>query len=254
MRKKVIIGSVVFLVGMIALFLTGTIQNWVNDALNPNYIILKNKVILYKNNSGWQEIKLKSRNTGEALSKKYFVYADKNYNGVKLGYQNENLFIIKQKRASKIDGFRIATTNKNVKLADYDLINSSYEDDNLVINVVSDLGGSFTKPYDYQKVVYDFDNDGVSESLYFVTNISLEPDSYIPFSVIFMYKNKNVDIIDKASLYKFDVEEILDLDGDRIYEMIVAASKKVTDTRYDSCYQIYDFTDNKWKIIKKCEI
>jgi hypothetical protein len=112
------------------------------------------------------------------------------------------------------------------------------------------LSSSF-EPYT-SKITYDFNNDGKEETIYTTTNVNLSEDVKKKFSGIFMVSDKKITNIESNSDSPYQVREILDLDNDNEYEMIV--SKGTIDVpTFDACYQIYKLQDNKWNIIKDCD-
>lgn len=252
MKKKIIFLSIVGSILILYLvFTTGIAQTNVFAFLNPQYIIIKDKAILYQDGQTWQELSINSDNAKKALKKKYTVYSDsKTFKNVQLTYRENKWFLLEEN--SEIKNFRIAVLKNNIKLADYKLSNGIDDDDILVTDAIKKVDGVITQNYEYEKIIYDLDNDGIKENLYLATNISLEPNSIVPKSVIFIEKNNKITIIDSADLYRFDIEEIIDLDSDNQYELIIRKSKKVSNNSYDTCYQIYDFQNSEWKSQKSC--
>lgn len=254
MKEKIIFSCVVIVIILLISIITGKIQDIFIKTFDPGYTIIKDKILLYKDKDGWQETSLDSNDAKKAYKKKYFVYTTSTHFNGYIDYQNNNWFSVVKDKGTIIKGFRLATLKNNISPAQYKTYEGTDDDDELVTDIINEIGGNFNKQYRYNKIIYDLDNDGIDENVYFVTNITLDPDSYIPQSVIFVEKNNKTTIIDKAHIYKFDIEEVIDLDNDNHYELIVSKSKKTSNTEYTTCFQIYSLKDNKWQKIKKCKV
>ena len=111
-----------------------------------------------------------------------------------------------------------------------------------------------TNPETYisYKTTCDFDNDGIKESIYTITNASLEVVSYDIHSYIFMVKKGKIIPIADSKSDPYTVMEIINLDKDDEYEMIV--NKGDVDMKtFESCYLLYDLKDEKWVLKKDCK-
>ena len=103
----------------------------------------------------------------------------------------------------------------------------------------------------------DIDGDGISEIFYTITNerlanVDFESASIKNYSTIIMIKNNKIYKLDTDTSSPFSINDIIDLDGDGKYEIIV--SKGVLDTpTFDSCYQIYNFKDDKFERLMDCK-
>lgn len=220
---------------------------------SDQYLIVDNYLILEKNNDKWNQI----QEYNDELSKKTYNITDgiNSYNNITMQYsQNRNwYFFDKDYNQIQMPKFRVATRNISVKLADYKKENVDNITDDVFINeVFNSYSVTNRETYRASKVTYDFDQDGIEETIYTLGNNTLESVDYVIRGFLFVVKNDKVTMLKQIKNGPFCVMEILDLDNDGKYEMIVS-EKVLNMPTFDSCYLIYNLEGNKWNIKHECQ-
>lgn len=132
-----------------------------------------------------------------------------------------------------------------IQISDYTYVNQLLEENFLPINqelTVSDL------------VSIDFDDDGINENFYLVSNAfpyDGEPENI--FTIVFMEKSgviyKMYNSVEKNKGYngcKPYINDIIDVNDDGKYEIILTCAKYSVETPID---MLYTFTNNDFRII-----
>lgn len=189
--------------------------------------VLKQTYTLYNENGQTKDISIKEATSG-------FYYFDKNYKQIK----SKNL--------------RGISNIKGIKFADYKKEFGQDSDNGYVKEALSQINVNLPNGYWTKKVTYDFDTDGQEETVYISSNYSFDIVDYQIYSVVYQVKDGQVtQIIDKAKDNQFDFFEILDVDNDGKYEMILTYKVKNL-PGLTSCYKMYKLNNNKWETIKNC--
>lgn len=134
---------------------------------------------------------------------------------------------------------------KETPINDYTYVNQVLEENSLPTNeelTVSNL------------ITLDFDDDGVDENFYFISNaFPLDETPENIFSIVFMEKSgviyKMYNSIEKNKGYngcKPYINDIIDVNDDGKYEIILTCAKYSVETPID---MLYTFTNNDFRII-----
>ncbi len=246
-KRRLIIGAVVTIsIIVVAIVLKLTIFG---EGAKDNYVIVGNYLILQETRNGWKQI----NDFNDELANKKYTIMNGNTNETNITLQkapnNEWYFLDNNFNQVKMDDFRIATHNLNINLGNFEreIGKDKYINSYLAKNKIE-------KPdtYSVNKIKFDFDNDGTDENIYTLSNFSLESTNYDQKSFILMERNGKTTLIEESDEEPYMVMEILDIDNDNNYEMIV--SKGVLDVpTFDSCYLIYKFENEKWTLEKDCK-
>ncbi len=229
------------------------IYSVVSKGGTDKYLIINETVIFEKGKNDFKQL---TKPTESVLKQKYTVYSDSGVTeDVSLQYTSNNWYYFnKSYKDLELKKVRLATNIDGISLASYE---SSYYDDNDYSVLSTSLGKSGVTKIDSfknqtRKISCDFDNDGVNEIIYTTTNYSLSFVDEVNVSKMFMVKNGSVvQEIAKNESSPYSVIEVLDLDSDGNYEMVV--SKGAVDIKsFDTCYQIYKFNKGKWELKQDC--
>lgn len=166
--------------------------------------------------------------------------------GIWYMYNNNYVNVVK-------DNFNIAFSSMNVVPADYE--EETYSDEEDLINEVAG-NPDYTNYIKFQnslkKIVYDFDNDGEDEELYTFSDNTLDAVDYTPRSYMVLMKNGKLNKVETSGQdRKFVVQNILDLDGDGSYEIIVS-NNVINKATFKACYQIYKVQDGRLALYQSC--
>lgn len=215
------------------------------------YLIVNESLILTNKRGRWSQISSLNK---DVLSKKYSVYSSTgktsnvslNYSSNEWYYYDENYtdLSLKKVQAAYTKEF------KKLKVAKYDV---DFYNDNDDVYLKKIIGNKKIDTFKNSviKSSYDLDNDGIIETIYTITNQSLESGGG-NFSSIFLVEGDSFAYkLDSDTKSPFLVRNIIDLDGNGKYEIIV--SKGTVDVAtFDTCYQIYSISGGKIKKIKDC--
>ena len=253
-KKTYIVLIVIILVFSLVMFVLFGLQKLKEDNQEGVFIVGDTTVWTYSKNK-W--VTIRSSSAFNKLSwKKYQVYLDnKRYGSYELWHDDKWYAFDNDKNAVALDGNMFAyNTNYDVKVYDYSLekIDSGNE---YVARVLQDNGLSLSSKFtSSSKVSLDFDNDGVIEDFYLITDVfplDFHPDTI--FSIVFMVKNgtiydiyKDIGGDDAFSGCKPFFNTILDVNDDNKYELILSCGKYSVSEQID---MLYKFSDNKFKII-----
>ena len=256
MRKKRTYIVLIFILVLFALFMFFIFgRDYVKKSKYSTILIVGNNSVFTYDNKRWK--KITSVNTLNDLSwKKYSVFVDKeNIGDYYLSHDDRWYAFDDDKNAIKLDGDLLGIASNHdiivVKLDDILVDNS----DSIVQEVLLDnnlsLSSEFTSAY---KNVFDFDNDGVDEEFYILTNAF--PTTFTPtdyFSIAFMVKNNKIYYIynDFRTNELFNgckpyYNTFLDIDNDKKYEFIFSCASFSENGRSD---MLYKFSKDGFKIL-----
>ena len=176
---------------------------------------------------------------------------------IKIQYNsNEWYFFDENYNEKELDNFRIAYTNNfDIKVNDSSIQKYSSSDEEYIKEVTKETNDFSLQSYrnSLDKLVLDYDNDGIDETLYSITNFSYQVTDYRMMSYLFVVDDGDIQILDSAEgLNPFIIIDALDLNGDSKMDVIVA--NEVMDVpRFDICYQVYGMKGNKFSLIKSCK-
>ena len=215
-----------------------------------NYIIVNETLILKGHGLNWNKV---SEFNNKILDSNFTVYSSgKITNDVILSY-NDGIFYYMNNQYEDLQLKNVEyACNYNCKIKfgnyDFDYLNdndTSYLEDLLDVSDVSSFMNQSAK------ISYDFDSDGVVETVYTVTNASLEYTGEEQKSLLFVVKNNKVLQVLDNDYPNYFVRSVLDLDNDGKYELIVSKGDLDIST-FDSCYQIYTLQHGKFERIMDC--
>lgn len=240
---------VIFIIIIVGAVIYSTLSKGASD----KYLIINETAIFEKNKKEFKQV---VKPTDNVLKQKYTVYSDSGVNeNVSLQYTSNDWYYFNDSyKDLELKKVRVATNIDGISLASYE---SGYYDDSDYSVLATSLSKSGVKKIDSfknqtRKISYDFDNDGVNEIIYTTTNYSLSFVDEVNVSKMFMVKNGSVvQEIAKNESSPYSVIEVLDIDSDGNYEMVV--SKGDVDIKsFDTCYQIYKFNNGKWELKQDC--
>lgn len=220
-----------------------------------NLLIINRHALLTLNKGQWSQINKLSE---DLLENNFSIYDDeKRINDIKLQFisdSNKWYFFEDDYNELIPNKFRYAFKGfKDIKPAKYtfDFLN---DDDMFILSQYLSKKGYNQDNFKSNSFKYTFDieNDGKSEIIYTTTNINLDLQKNIfNYSGIFMVKDDKIIPIADNSEKPYSITEILDIDNDG-YNEIIVIKDLVNLPTFSNCYQIYDYKNNKWKIIKNC--
>ena len=228
-------------------------------------VLFKNKndtILIVGDNTIWsfkdeKWLKITANSSINKLNwKEYNVYIDNKKIGDYFLWHSDKWYIFDDDRkAINYDGKLFAyKANNNIDVLDYEVVNIDSEDSyiNSVLeeNNIS-LDSEFSSKY---KTIMDFDNDGVSEVFYVISNAFLmgsSPDRL--FSIVFMVKDEKIYYIyndvrvnNTLNVCKPFFNTFLDINKDKTYEMILSCGRYSVEGQIDMLYQ---YKDNEFKIV-----
>lgn len=218
-----------------------------------NYLIIGDALIWQENSDKWYQL----NDYNDMMNNNYWVYNDNDilkaqnvqYSNYKWYFFDENYNQVNN------DNFRLAYSGKEkMKVANYQEENYESIDEDIISEVTKESDEEKVDLYrkSLKKIEYDFDNDGTTEVIYTFSDYVLDVMSYSPENyMVFTKNNKVVDVIKTDNNDILSFVEILDIDFDDQYEIVV--SKGVINVpTFDSCYQIYEIGDNKLSQAQDC--
>ncbi len=254
--KKVYITLLIILVTFfVVMFVVFGISNIRAGKNNVTIIVGENTIWNY-DKKRW--LNISSRSSIDKLNwKEYNVYLNnEKFGKYSLWHDDKWYAFDSKKNAVLLDGDLLAYhANFDmdiIKVEEEDIDDRTYVDAVLEENGLS-LSSQFTAAY---KSNVDFDNDGVSEEFYLISNaFPLDFDPEMIFSIVFMVKNEKIyylynDISTNRSFNgcKPFFTSFLDADNDKNYELILSCAGYSTSSQVDMLYK-YDKEDNAFKIV-----
>lgn len=219
-----------------------------------DYIIVGESAILAKTRGKWVQIKKINNNI---LSSKYTVVSDSTIkDNVQINYSNDSnfwLYMDNQYNDLELKHVKLAYTDKfkNVKNADYQISYYTHDDESILSSALGDKDISNFEN-SIMRYSFDLDGDGKIESIYTLTDKTLAGYRRGKYSSMFLARDgKFVKTFSDDTSRTYKVVGIVDIDGDKKYEIIV--NRGDLDVSYiDSCYQIYKVTGDKITMIMDC--
>ena len=246
----IIVLLVIFFIVMFGLF-------GINNIKQENYtstIIIGDSTVWKYRNKKWLNIRLDS-SLEELNWKQYSIYTSNQKFGDYNLWHNEGKWYAFDKDNNAInlpDKFLAFDTNFNLsilqfqkdRVSDYSYIYKVLENNNLPTN------SDFSSVY---KSSIDFDNDGIIEDFYIMTNALSFDNVDKTFGIAFMVKNNNIysiyTDIDTNNYYdgcKPYYNTFLDVNNDGIYEFVLSCGKYSKQEQIDMLYQ---YIDGNFKIV-----
>ncbi len=245
-KKVFLIAPVVLLICLISLLIF-----FIFRVTSKDYVIVNEMLILKGQGLKWDRV---SELNSEILDNTFTVYSLDGINDDVILSYNDGIFyyINKKYEDLQIKNIQYACNYKcKMKFGNYDFNYLNGDDVNYLKDLlnVSDVGSFMNQS---SKVSYDFDNDGVIETVYTVTNASLEYTGEKQRSLLFVVKNDKVLQILDDDDPNYIVRSVLDLNNDGKYELIVSKGDLDIST-FSSCYQIYTLKNGKFVRIMDCK-
>ena len=248
-KLTIIIIIIVILYIVFALF----VNNW-KVSSSDNYILVGDYLILHEDRGKLYQVK---KVTDDVLKQSYSVYDGNEFTDVyNLQFvSNKWVFFDKNYKELDLDDFKFAYSG-NAKVSDINYSKAGYDDnDEDILSEVLNLQDSEQKRIftsTLSKVSFDFDKDGQEETVYTTTNVSLTSQNYAFKSYMFLVRNGKVLDVKEADTNTFSVMEVLDVDDDKKYDIIVG--RNIVDVAmFDDCYQMYRIENDKLKLVQDCK-
>ncbi len=159
----------------------------------------------------------------------------------------------------RIKDFRVAYTGlEDIKVADFNFELYDSSDDKYIKQVNNTNNEQEFNLFKNSliKTSIDLDGDNNDEVLYTMSSYSLDMSdiSKEAVSYIFVVDDGEVTVIAQSKKNTpFGIMDILDLDGDGLYELVVSKGVLNLPTLND-CYQIYEFSNGKYRLKQDCII
>lgn len=226
-----------------------------SKVISNDYLLVGDNLIWHKIDNRWYQM---TEVTEELLKQKFTLNdGQKNYKVNDIQYSDMKwYFFDKDYKEIEDTSNRIAFSgNLNIKVADYDEGQYVDSDDAIINSVEAGLSDDRLELMRLSLVKYyvDIDADGQDEMIYTFSDNKLDVLDYTPSSYLVLVKNGVVlDYVKTSdSTNLFVVQNILDLDNDKEYELVVS-SDDIDYPTFSSCYQIYKIVDDKIKLLQNC--
>ena len=255
MRKKstYVVLLIILLVFFVVMFLTFGIKNIREGKYGVTLIVGDNTIWSY-NNRKWNNI-TSSASVQKLNWEKYKVFENNEEKGEYSLWHDDKWYAFDdEKNAINIDGNLLAyRANFNMKV--YPFKEEKIDSMDYVAYVLEEnnisTSSKFTTSY---KVHFDFDNDGVNEDFYLVSNaFPMDFDPETIFSLVFMVKDNQIyyiynDVSENRSFNgcKPFFTSFLDVNNDNTYEFVLSCGRYSIEEQVDMLYQ---FEDGAFKII-----
>lgn len=252
MQKKIIFFIVLILIFIIYIvFAFKMYGKSLISTIRPTYLIVEDKFVWQKDNKNWKDI----TDFNDLKKEKFNIYySAKNQ---KTGYVNfrGNKTYVKEKGDKEFQekSFKAAISNGKLTLADYTVKDIDVLNDYYASLILDEINESILDTFDGKKISLDLDNNGKSDTLYLLSNISLDNTSGFLSKIAIIENDKLKEVINENGIYRYELVEIIDLDNDGKSEIILAKNKK-QENRYNTCYQMYSLISGKYKVVKECDL
>lgn len=253
MKKKIVI----VLIALLSYFCIVILIYGVNILINKqNYLVINNSAVFKYNKNKWDKVDNKDSITGN----KYYTYVDNEYYGItRLQYYNDKTYVYnKNNKAVFYDEYFLAYSGKKKIIpVKYDTLSFDDNDYRILNNYLNEL-----KISNYDDILYankyqlDFDNDGIIETLYNVSNAFTDSIPSEIFSLLFINDNgvskaiHNFIYHDKISDVKNVIlYSIIDIDSDGKYDIVTDESSFGSNNQ---CYNLYNYNGEEVKTLYEC--
>ena len=245
-KKNIKFIIIIIFLFIIYMFFAFFLVNQKDDDM-VNYLIIGDTLIWQEDSDKWYQL---NDYNDKMNNNRYWVYNGNDvlkaqnvqYNNYKWYFFDENYNQINN------DNFRLAYSGKEkIEVANYQEKNYESSDEDIISEVTKESDEKRIDVYrkSLNKIEYDFDNDGTTEVIYTFSDYVLDVMSYDSKNYMVLTKNnKVVDVIKTVNNNILSFVEILDIDFDGQYEVVVSQGVINVPT-FDSCYQIYKIDDDK---------
>ena len=252
--KIVIIGIIIYVIVMLVIFLPG----YIRDKRDKLYILSGDFIKIKYENSRWQNIK----KSDDYKLKEFEIYESGIYKGKdKLLFTNRFYLYDDNGKSTNYEG-QLFGYSGNIKLGVVNVSNSEITDNDkyIIEKVISKFGiSSFNNLNLYQKVSLDVDKDGITENIYAASNYYTEESLDKVFSIVFIEKNGNIDllkekVISSDKIYEepsYEINKIIDIKEDEKYEIMI--EQTYFSRPEDSCIILNKLYEKKDLIKNLCE-
>jgi len=241
----VIVSTICILYLLIAMLLN---NKDIMATVRPTYLVGGNEFVWKKENGKWVDASF-----SEINNVKFNIYY--NFNSKKSGYigfDRINTYI-KEDKEYKKKNFKIAISNDDLVLPSYNVSNFVVGDNEFALSLLDNTYFNLTL-FKGTEISVDLDNNNVEDTLYLVSNLN-ENNTNGGVSKIFVVENEKIkQVIIDSGIYWYELNGIVDLDGDGKYEIILKKMVKTGEGIYDKCYELYSLVNSKYKAVKKCNI
>lgn len=216
-----------------------------------NYLFIKDTMLWEQNGDKWKQL---NETNDDIFKQKYTLYDGVNSTkDVKLQKEENGWYYFSNNyKQIKPTNLRGLSNIGSIKFANYKQNFATQNDTEYITEALSQINVNMIDGYYTSKVTLDFDNDGNEESVYITSNYSFDFVNYKIYTVVYQVINGKVtQIIDKAQDLPYNFFEILDIDNDGKYEMILTYGVQNQPT-LSSCYKMYKLNSGKWEVIKDC--
>lgn len=254
-KKVYIVLLVILVVFFVVMFLIFGLNN-IRSAKDSATIIVGDSTVWSYDNKKW--LNLTTPKSIDRLNwKKFNVFVNnENMGKYSLWHDDKWYAFDDEKNAVLLEGTLFAyRSNFDMRIVSFEeseIDDRTYVDYVLEENNLS-LSSKFTASY---KTSIDFDNDGVNEDFYLISNaFPLDFDPELIFSIVFMVKNEKVyylynDISEHRALNgcKPFFTSFLDVDNDKYQELILSCAGYSTSNQVDMLYK-FNKDDDAFKIV-----
>lgn len=249
-KKVYIVLIAIIFIFFIVMFLLFGVDELKKESYNTTIIVGDDTVWKYDKKT-WNNV----FSHDDVNWKKFDVYLDGEKKGNYYLWYSDGWYAFDNKKNAITIDSELLAINSNVDISVYNFIGDEITDYSYVYDVLKTNKLSNDNTYtSNQKVVFDFDNDGVEEEFYLITNaFSTESNIDKVFSIVFMVKNeKTYPIYTNISENTgFNgcmpyFSSFLDVDNDSKYEFILSCSKYSTS---GTTRMLYEFNKDKFKIL-----
>lgn len=225
--KIVIIGIISYVIIMLIIFL----PNYIHDMRDKLYILSGDFIKIKYENGKWQNID----NSDDYKLKEFEVYESNEYKGkYKILFTNKFYLYDEKGKNTSYEGQLFSYTG-NIKLGIINTISSEMTDNDkyIIERALSKVGiAGFNSLNLYQKVSLDVDKDGIIENIYAASNYYVEEIVDKAFSIVFIEKNGNIDILKEKiistdKIYEepsYEINKVIDINEDKKYEIMIEQS------------------------------
>lgn len=253
-KKVYVVLLIIIAVFFTFMFLTFGVEN-VKQENYTSTIVVGNSTVWDYSNKNW--VNIRATTSIEKLNwNKFLVYSNNEKLGEYSLWYDEKWYVFDDdKNPVKLDGDLLAiSANFDVKVLPFNLETLNNNDMKYIYTVLQKNGLSVENEFtSLGKVRVDFDNDGVVEDFYVMSNVF--PTDFNPkmlFSIVFMIKDNSIyyiynDISENRSYNgcKPYFNSFIDTNNDNTYEFILSCGKFGSNNQVDMLYQ---FEENAFKI------
>lgn len=252
-NKKVYIVLIVFLfVFFFVMFISFGVPNLKKDKLKAILIVGNHSIWNYANQR-WNSITNPSE-MKELNWQKYHLFAQyENKGRYSLWYDDNEWYAFDEEKNSYSLGSPFFAYTSNYDITVYPYHEEKVTDTKYIANVLKNHNISLSsKLTTSTKISLDFDQDGIKEEFYAVSNaFSLEEEPSVVFSFAFMVKENAIYMIyedvrenDYFGACKPFYTGFLDIDRDNVSELVLSCGHYSVENQTDSLYQ---FTNQMFK-------